>query len=396
MTDALGEPLLAARDRMLLNPGMPDERAVSRRSGTDATSVFAASHDGRLIAQVSGRDVQLYDAATLTPVGAPLRSNLGALDFPVQLAFSPDDRQLLGRALLGHWLLWPIAADTRELAAIREDAALLNPAHDSQRVMQWADQTQRDRLRRQAPSAWRVPDPRPAVASIRAIDNHPVPLRDPLGSALLLDLTQVYNGAPTTQRTMQDTVFAAASQMPFGLVRLEGIDYDVRGSLELRWEQGGRRDGPVPPRATGIAVPPTPIAAFHVLLFAPMDAPAIVAYDYANVRLHYRDGSTALLPIRTDRDVPGSDGGKVRAAWVRGDHLRLTGGLRQMMVNNPRLPNPHPERLIDSLDLEASPDRWSTPVFFAVTAEPTASAADSRKEPEAAATVAPRPTSKEP
>jgi hypothetical protein len=358
--------------------------------------VFATSHDGRLVAQVSGRDVQIYDAATLIPVGAPLRSNLGALDFPAQLAFSPDDRQLLGRALFGQWLLWPIAADTRGLAAIREDAALLNPAHDGQRVMQWVHQAERDRLRGQASGEWRAPDPRPPVASIRAIDDQPVPLRDPHASALLLDMTEVYNGAPTTLRTMQDTVLAAASQMPFGLVRLEGIDYDVRGSLELRWDQGGGRDGAVPSRATGIAVPQTPIAAFHVLLFAPMDSPAIVAYDYANVRLHYRDGGTVLLPIRTDRDVPGSDDGKVRAGWVRGDHLRLTGGLRQMMFNNPRLPNPHPERLIASLDLEASADRWSTPVFFAVSAEPATSAAHSRIDPVKTTSEAFHPTAREP
>jgi hypothetical protein len=36
----------------------------------------------------------------------------------------------------------------------------------------------------------------------------------------------------------------------------------------------------------------------------------------------------------------------------------------------PRLANPHPDRIVESLDLEASEEGWSEPVFIAITAEP--------------------------
>lgn len=93
----LGKPLLVrANDRIVLDPGASDEHALMHLTRSQATSVFARSHDGRLVALASGRDVQLYDAKSLAPVGPPLRSNLGVGDFPAQLAFSPDDTQLLG------------------------------------------------------------------------------------------------------------------------------------------------------------------------------------------------------------------------------------------------------------------------------------------------------------
>lgn len=64
-----------------------------------------------------------------------------------------------------------------------------------------------------------------------------------------------------------------------------GTDYDLRGSLELRWGDGSGGDqGMFPLRSVGIKVPLMPIAAFHVLMFAPTGAPTAEPYAYANVR----------------------------------------------------------------------------------------------------------------
>jgi hypothetical protein len=103
--------------------------------------------------------------------------------------------------------------------------------------------------------------------------------------------------------------------------------------------------------------------------------------------LHYRDGSSALLPIRTQREVPDytQNDRPVPVAWAAGDHLRLVGMLQQTLFCNPRLPNPHPERLISTLDLEAfdaSAGIWAEPLFVAITAEPVIATANSGSKPD--------------
>jgi hypothetical protein len=54
--------------------------------------------------------------------------------------------------------------------------------------------------------------------------------------------------------------------------------------------------------------------------------------------------------------------------------------MRQFVYNDPRLPNPHPDRIVATLDLETVPKDWSTPVFFAITAEPVIPGPDSRMD----------------
>ena len=115
-------PLLAARDRLLLNPGISDERSSPRLHGGDPTTTFAISHDRRLVAHAYGRFVQLYDTKTLEPVGPPLAANMRALDQIWSLAFSPDDSRLIANAASSHtWLVWLIGADERVAADIRQD-----------------------------------------------------------------------------------------------------------------------------------------------------------------------------------------------------------------------------------------------------------------------------------
>ena len=95
--------------------------------------------------------------------------------------------------------------------------------------------------------------------------------------------------------------------------------------------------------------------------------------------MHYRDGSVAKLPIRTQRDVAGytSNDRPVPVAWAFGDHLRLIGEIKQTLICNPRIANPHPERPIATLDLLAADDIWTEPVFIAITAEPVIAATGS-------------------
>jgi serine/threonine protein kinase/WD40 repeat protein len=383
LTAVAGRPILAARSQALLDPATGDAQATPLNYRAETTSVFAISHDASLIAHVRGRDVQLNDARSLLPIGPPLHSNLGAYDFPAQLAFSPDDHWLLGRALIsGRWLLWNVSADSRPLQSIRRDADLLGPNSDGVRILQMPDAAQHERLRHSDPGAWPPAESRPAISSARIIAGKPVPARPAATSPLMLDLTGQYTVAPMSVQDINGTVFPVLSQLPFGQARLDGTEFDIRGAFELRW---GNPDKPralnLPAtKANGIRTPAVAIAAFHVLLYSTLNEPEPAERDYAGLRLHYEDGSTAFLPIRTNRDVLGIDdpARPPPFAWVRGDQMRLLGVRRQSMLSNPRLPNPHPERLIRSLDVETLRDSWAEPVIFAITAEPVIQAAESR------------------
>ena len=370
------KPLLAARDRLVLDPGAADERVAAGLFGAESTTVFGFSHDGRFIAHAVGREVQMYDATTLARVGPPLQTDLNPMEAIQQLAFADDDRHLLCRTMQHYLLLWPLSADARSARELRADAELLTPAAAGQRVLRMADSEEHRRLRRLDPGPWRVQEPRPAPAVARMIAGTPLPARGADTNPLLLDLTAFYKMTPDGQYNMIETVLPGTGAIPFGVVRLDGVDYDLRGRLELRSGSGGstgsQQEVRMEPQAKGIPVPPVPIAALHILLYAPLPTPQSAERIYASVRLHYRDGSQALLPIRTQREVPGwTDHDRpVPVGWVQGNHLRFIGEWHQELISDPRLPNPHPEKLIATLDLETNSNYWSVPVFLAITAEP--------------------------
>jgi hypothetical protein len=169
-----------------------------------------------------------------------------------------------------------------------------------------------------------------------------------------------------------DTVLTDIVDLPVGVARLDGVDFDIRGGIELRQVSAGNGSHTLRSAATGFSVPPVPVAAFHVLMFTALALPEPSERLYANVRLHYRDGTQALLPIRTQREVPGmTDRDRpTPVGWAAVKRLMMIGEFHDQIYSNPRLPNPYPEKLIASVDLETSNSGWAEPVFIAVTAEP--------------------------
>ena len=378
----LGKPFVASFDQDVLDPDTQNERRPERLSHSESTATLAVSNDSRLVAHAFRREVRLYDATTAEEVGPPLRAGISTADVIVQIAFAPDDHQLLGRTLHGHWLLWPIAADFRSLAEMKDDAVLLGRVSGRRQVLQVPSPAERERLHERDPGAWTAPEPRPIPGSVRDVAGAPIPARDPHASPLMLDLTAVHTLAPETVASTISHTIGTMRGMPIGVLRLDGIDYDVRGEVELRSRRSGEQEGAnedsPPTRARNIHVPQIPIAAFHVLMLAFRDTPQPVVATYADIRLHYRDGGSAVLPILTQRDVPGWTGADLPTpfAWAIGDRHRLLGDLHQGMISSPRLANPHPERLVTTLELETADDTSAEPVFFAVTAEPVIAGAD--------------------
>ncbi len=367
-------PLLATRDALVLDPGVPQERrSAPLHGGGEPSATSAVSRDGRLIAYARSRGVQLYDVETMAAVGPPLEVNWRTLDSIDDLAFDPEGRSLL--AVLGRsrsWFVWPIASDTRRLDALRQDADLLSPSIAGPRLLRMTSVDEHAHLRAADPGAWSAHDTRPTPVTARIALRNAIPRRDPDTNPLLLDLTSGYSMGPLSMRKGTDTVLTDLVILPIGVARLDGVDFDIRGGIELRQRSTGHGSHALQSAATGISVPPVPVAAFHVLIFAALALPEPSERLYADVRLHYRDGTQALLPIRTQREVSGmTDRDRpTPIGWASIIRLLMVGDFHNQIYSNPRLPNPYPEKVIASLDLETSNDGWAEPMFIAVTAEP--------------------------
>jgi hypothetical protein len=355
-------PFAAGIEAELVDPGGPHARSPRRLALDDTEQGLAVSADGHLLARAFHHHAQVLDLATGTNVGPPLAADIPAMDSLWMLAFSPDGRQLLGRTIHGYWLHWPIAADTRALPDIAAEPERFSLAANPQRLRSYP--LERAALRARDPGAWPRPEPRPSPPVARWLDGLAVPARAPGTNPLLLDMTQAYDFAPETAANTYFSVLPALRPRPFGVQRIAGIDYDLRGMAMV--------GSPRPGIGIGIPVPAVPIAAVHLLMTVSTPTPVADVRTVGRVRLHYRDGSQAVLPIRTQREVPGyTDRDRpVPLVWAQLGGLP-TLGANDLALGAPRLPNPHPERLVRSLDLElGDPGAVFTWVCLAITAEP--------------------------
>ena len=135
---------------------------------------------------------------------------------------------------------------------------------------------------------------------------------------------------------------------------------------------------------TGIEVPRavSRVAAFELLATsasfvqdpAPETGPA-----QANLVVRYDDGSVARVPMRYGRDIgmwiepaPASSHVAWRPMLARAER----GALYAPSVNlyRVRLANPHPERPVRGLDIEALPVTWNGFAILAITVDPLAKA----------------------
>jgi len=351
----------------------------------DSESGVAVSADGRLVARAFQRNVQVLDLATGDNVGPPLAADIPAMDVVAQLAFSPDGGRLRARTQYGYWLQWPIASNVRplpELAAVlgrRGDTGKQSSPIAPLRVARTA-------LRARDPGPWPRPEPRPSPPIARWLDGLPIPARAPGTSPLLLDLTAAYDFGPETVLNTYFSVLPSLRPRPVGVQRIAGVDYDVRGMVQV---------GAPNPTNAGIPVPAVPVAALHLLMTVSTPIPIPDVETVAQVRLHYRDGSQAVLPIRTQREVPGYSphDRPVPLAWsqYRGvGSMAARSGAGDLVLSAPRLVNPHPERLIRSLDLElGETGAVNTSLCLGITVEPVISDAVLRNTSRQGATPEP-------
>ncbi len=370
---------VAGRDFDWLDEAGGKTRRIPAPTRDETTAALAVSHDGHLVAHAFRYGVQLYDTDTGAAVGPILRADLVSIDVICQLAFSPDDSLLLARTIEGHWATWLIAADNRPLAELREDSAVLDA--DPQRSLPASGPLHAGT----DPGAWAPAEQRPVIPAAGHALGKPIPARMPGTSSDLLDLTYVYNIAPDSVTNGTVNPMADIARIPLGVVRIQGVDYDVRGGALLHSPSTGP-SGLSPlfeTQANGIAVPAVPVAAFHALLMPANSTPPLRGQSEAELVMHYQDGSSASVPLRAGFELPADFGAReaVPLGWVWGDALRLMGYVPQDFVANPRLVNPHPERLIAEVDFKPVGNPDFQPLLFAITAEPVIAGEGSGSKP---------------
>jgi len=220
------------------------------------------------------------------------------------------------------------------------------------------DAAERAALRTGDPGAWALASPRPAVpVAGHAADGSWVPVRSPAAGVHQVALDAFYSNGPDAIRNTFYSILPTMRSMPAGLQRIGGVDYDVRGMVQLgivSYEPA--TDGShMLPQLNGVTCLPVAgrrAAAVHLLLRPSLRSPVAAGTVIGHVTLHYADGSEGSLPLRAGVEVPSYSGDdrQVPQAFVTFPSFRVF-GLDPAVLSTPRLANPYPDRVLECIDL---------------------------------------------
>lgn len=327
----------------------------------------AISADGRWVAYALRRGVQLADTGSGQPLAPTLPLPVGYPDWVASLVFAADGSSLLATTWFGQRLVWPLRPDLRPVEEIAGEARLIGATESDYGAPLSPSLTMAARatLRRHDPGAVALSPPLQSAP-------RPIPARSPTLPPESLDLGRFYT-SPLDQTATRGEDTIDLSRLPRGHQRLLGIDYDIRGFIGLTMKGLGRSWGG---------------SSLHVLKGIPVgrQAQALVILgtsgtmaqsrqptEIGRVVLHYRGGASARLPLMWSRDFLAfwedpRQFEQPRVAWFM--PAANGWGSDDTSLFEMRLTNPHPDRVIESIDLEATDQYWSAPIFVAITLQP--------------------------
>ena len=349
-------------------------------SSTDFAALTLADDASMFARATSMSSIALTSTTDLTWLSPPLPTSLPTeqqhIEFPTHLAITRNGNGVVGLNRSGQWLYWNIEADKRPIAHIESEAALLNPVEIA---IKGAISPPLSADKR---AALRSDDPGTPV-HVGGFPALPIPPRSTNVPANLFDLSAFYN--QPLQFVSRLYYFSFAELTP-GMHRFQGVDYDVRGLIQTSMPGFALQINPErpPPQAVrGIRPGIIRFAALNVLFTQHTLTEAEGLRAMATVQLDYRDGSHERLPIECtgpscsawypEADV--LDEPAPRVAWRATDAGIAWSTWHPTKIYTVRLVNPHPEREVESVALEAVDQPWSAPIFFAITAEPLGSTA---------------------
>jgi hypothetical protein len=203
-----------------------------------------------------------------------------------------------------------------------------------------------------------------------------IPPRDPKARPELIDLSAHYNAALTDSwhpaSNMAGETGNDLSELPRGVQKLDGVDFDLRGLIQVSGTGGQNSRGPFPEAAKGIKVGLRCARLYflHGTGFVDREGQQIGSYT-----IHYADGQTNEIPIVYGEDVRdwwaynglAKETKRATVAWSGKNKATQANGLGLQLFRR-AWENPRPEVVIDSIDFEGSKAR-SIPFLIAITAE---------------------------
>ena len=314
---------------------------------------LAFSPDGRLLAAVhAANEIQLVKVPTCEVVATlrgPILAHFGAV------SFSPDGAKLAA-------IEWSGEVNTWDLPLIRGELRKLN--------LDWKLPL--------FPSGSDVPPTGPAVLQLDAGPfskdelARTISPRDANASPNLVDLTDYYNVPLTESWHSPKEAHNDLSELPRGVQQFGGIDFDVRGLIQIGTTA-----------ANGLAYPnhiyDIPIRQkcrrLHFLHAAIFSAGARRGDELGSYIFHYADGRQIELPIVTGKDIgewwsqPDQQNMNFVIAWTGNNPAAQKNG-HTVRLFKATWENPFPDVPIKQLDFVSDKPTPGAPFLIAVTAEP--------------------------
>ncbi len=215
-----------------------------------------------------------------------------------------------------------------------------------------------------------IPDPANLPMPHRGI----APRQAGAGSSQL-DLGPFYNSALAVDPDDPSSLADHFQSMPLGMLESDGVQFEIRGMIQLSGERRQREVGTLPDRVNGIPVRQS-FKRLH-LLGAVSNAPRYLLRPQvvARVRFHYRDGEVRETPLTLGEELEDYwspvRGPKIaRKATVGWQSFSPSSESNSNMIQllHAVLNNPRPDVDVDSIDLESA-KAYPDPFFVAATVD---------------------------
>ncbi len=273
--------------------------------------------------------------------------------------------------------------------ALGPHGRMLAAGTDDDHLLIWSLPELREALKAHGPLDWRdnlspegqpIASPKPAHQSIpdslRTDWPQPTEIlpRDPRAPSGVVNLETVMNRPLESREGSNDGLREVPTDLPLGVSRLGGVDFEIRGVVQM-----SSRGGPLPerkwPARVTLPLPGKAARRMHLLLTTRGGAELPVGTPVMRVRCRWSGGAEAELPVRLGVEVGNGwhapenpkPGDRADAAWQGISEASET-ARSVMRLYRMTIEAPGPGMVLEQCEL-ASEETAATPMIYAVSVE---------------------------